>query len=140
MTQPYSVDLRKRVVAAVEAGASCRAVAVRFAVSVSFVVKLMPRWRQRGTVEPDQYGGWKRSPLLAHTDRVLALVAQMPDMTIEELRCRLAARGVQTSRSALGRFLQGQGLTRKKRPGTPPSRTARTSLRRGARGVSGSWR
>jgi hypothetical protein len=49
---------------------------------------------------------------LAHTDRVLALVAEMPDMTIEELRCRLAARGVQTSRSALGRFLQGQGLTR----------------------------
>ena len=140
MTRPYSVDLRERVVRSVEAGASCRATAAKFAVSVSFVVKLMQRWRQRGTVAPDQYGGWKRSPLAAHTDRVLALVAEMPDMTIEELRGRLAATGIRTSRSALGRFLQRQGLTRKKRPSTPPSRTVRTSLRRGSRGVSGSWR
>jgi transposase len=140
MTRPYSLDLRERVVDAVEAGASCRATATRFSVSVSFVVKLMQRWRRRGTVEPDQYGGWKRSPLAAHAERVLALVAEMPDMTIEELRRDLAARGIRTSHSALGRFLQHQGLTRKKRPSTPPSRTAPMSLRRGPRGVRGSRR
>jgi transposase len=134
------VDLRQRVVAAVEAGASCRAAAARFAVSVSFVVKLMQRWRRRGTVEPDQYGGWKTSVLAAHADRVLALVAATPDLTLEELRVRLAARGIATSRSALGRFLLARGLTRKKRPGTPPSRTARTSPRRGSPGARGSRR
>ena len=89
--------------------------------SVSFVVKLMQRWRRRGTVAPDRYGGWNRSPLLAHADRVLALVAARPDLTLEELRGGLAASGVRTSRSALGRFLHNHGLTRKKRPGTPPS-------------------
>jgi transposase len=45
MTRPYSVDLRERVVRAVESGVSCRATAAKFEVSVSFVVKLMQRWR-----------------------------------------------------------------------------------------------
>jgi hypothetical protein len=52
------------------------ATAAKFEVSVSFVVKLMQRRRQHGT---DQYGGWKRSPLVAHTDQVLALMDAMPD-------------------------------------------------------------
>jgi transposase len=38
------VDLRERVVRAVEAGLSRRATARRFAVSISFVIKLMQRW------------------------------------------------------------------------------------------------
>jgi transposase len=140
MTRPYSVDLRERVVRAVEGGASCRAAAATFAVSVSFVVKLMQRWRRQGSVAPDRYGGWKRSPLEAAAEQILALVAAMPDLTIEELRGRLAASGIATSRSALGRFLLGHGLTRKKRPGTPPSRIARTSPRRAPPGVTGSRR
>lgn len=140
MARPYSVDLRERVVRAVEAGASCRAAAATFAVSVSFVVKLMQRWRRRGTVAPDRYGGGKRSPLVGHAHRVLTLVAARPDLTLEELRVGLAASGVRTSRSALGRFLHNHGLTRKKRPGTPPSRSARTSPRHGPRGASGSRR
>ena len=70
MTRPYSVDLRERVVRAVEAGLSRRAAARRFEVSVSFVVKLMQRWRRRGTVAPERYGGWKRSALAAHAERV----------------------------------------------------------------------
>jgi transposase len=131
MTRPYSVDLRERVIGAVEVGTSRRAAAAKFEVSVSFVVKLMQRWRRQGSVAPDRYGGWKRSPLEAAAEQVLALVAAGRDLTIEELRRRLAARGIRTSRSALGRFLLAHGLTRKKRRGTPPSRTARTSPRRG---------
>ena len=71
MTRPYSSDLRDRVVHAVEAGMSRRATATKLEVGVSFVVELMRRWRQRGTVEPDQVGGWKRSPLDAHAEQVL---------------------------------------------------------------------
>ena len=137
MTRPYSVDLRERVVRSVEGGTSCRAAAAKFEVSVSFVVKLMQRWRRQGSVAPDRYGGWKRSPLEAAAEQVLALVAAGPDLTIEELRIQLAALGIQTSRSALGRFLLAHGLTRKKSLGTPPSRTARTSPRRGPPGVNG---
>ena len=81
MTRPYSVDLRERVVRAVEAGLSRRAAARRFEVSVSFVIKLLQRWRRNGTVEPERYGGWKRAALAAHAERVHALVAAEPDLT-----------------------------------------------------------
>jgi transposase len=65
MARPYSVDLRGRVVRAVENGASRRATAAKFEVSISFVVKLMQRWRRCGTVQPDRIGGAKRSALAA---------------------------------------------------------------------------
>ena len=126
MTRPYSTDLRERVVRAVEAGASRRSVAAQFDVSVSFVIKLMQRWRQRGTVAADQYGGWRRAILASHADRVHALVAEKSDITLEELRVRLARDGVQIGRSALASFLVAQGLTRKKRHSMPPSRIGRT--------------
>jgi transposase len=132
------VDLRERVVRAVEAGASRRATAARFEVSPSFVIKLMQRWRRHGTVQPERIGGRKQAKLARHAERVQALLAAEPDLTIAELRSRLAATGMAVSRSALGRFLIAAGLTRKKRPSTPPSRTARTSPPAGAPGANGS--
>jgi transposase len=123
------VDLRERVVRAVEAGGSRRAAAANFEVSISFVVKLVQRWHERGTVQPDRQAGSRRSPLAAHAERVQALLAAEPDLAIAELRCHLAAEGIGASRSALGRFLITCGLTRKNGPGTRPSRTVRTSPR-----------
>jgi len=115
MTRPYSVDLRERVVRTVEAGLSRRATAGRFGVSVSFVIKLMQRWRRDGTVAPDQYGGWKRSPLAVHAERVRALLTAEPDLTIAELRARLASEAIHASPAAISRFLTAEGLTRKKK-------------------------
>jgi transposase len=134
------VDLRERVVRAVEAGASRRAAAAKFAVSPSFVIKLMQRWRRHGTVQPARLGGHKRARLAGQAGRVQALLAAEPDLTIAELRSRLAAAGIAASRSALGRFLIATGLTRKKRPSTPPSRTGPTSRPQGAPGAGGSRR
>lgn len=127
MTRPYSTDLRERVVRAVEAGASRRDVARRFEVSVSFVVKLIQRWRDRGSVASDRYGGWKASPLGAHAETIAGLVKAKPDLRIEDLRTILTAQGIAASRSALGRILLSLGLTRKKRRSMPPSRTGPTS-------------
>jgi transposase len=138
MARPYAVDLRARVVRAVEAGASRRATAAKFEVSPSCVIKLMQRWRRRGTLAPDRIGGGKRAKLAAHAERVHALLAAEPDLTIAELRTRLAAAGIEVSPAAISRFLAAAGLTRKKRPGMPPSRTARTSPPPAAPGVSGS--
>ena len=42
MPAPLSLDIRKRIVAAVEGGTSCRAAAARFAVSESAAIKLLP--------------------------------------------------------------------------------------------------
>jgi transposase len=140
MTRPYSVDLRERVVRAVEAGLSRRATARRFEVSVSFVIKLVQRWQQRGTVEPERYGGWKRSTLAVHAERVRQLLTAAPDLTIAELRNRLASDAIHVSPAAISRFLSAEGLTRKKRRSTPPSRNGRTSPRPGPPGASGSPR
>jgi transposase len=138
MTRPYSVDLRERVVRTVEAGLSRRATARRFEVSISFVIKLMQRWQRQGTVQPDQYGGWKRSALAIHAARVHALVAAEPDRTLAELRSRLAHAGIHTSPAALSRFLTAEGLTRKKRRTMRPSRNDRMSPQRGPSGATNS--
>jgi transposase len=143
MTRPYSLDLRERVVRTVEAGVSRHATAARFDVSPSFVIKLLQRWRRRGTLEPDRIGGGKRPKLADHVERVHTLLAAAPDLTVAELQSRLAAEDIRVvSPSAISRFLAACGLTRKKRPRTPPSRTARTSpppgsLARAATGAEG---
>jgi putative transposase len=126
MTRPYSQDLRERIVRAVEGGLSRHAAAVRFAVSVSFVVKLMQRWQRRGTLAPDQYGGWKKPRLLPYRARIHALIVEQCDITLDELRGALAVEGILVARSTLADFLAAEGLTRKKRRNTPPSRSVPT--------------
>ena len=63
MGRPLSNDLRERVVGAVLAGESCRAVAARFGVAVSSVVKWSQRQRATGSVAPGKMGG-HRKPVL----------------------------------------------------------------------------
>ena len=58
------MDLRVRIVAAVERGSSIREAARRFAVSPSAAIKLMQRVRATGSPAPAGYGGHRR-PLLA---------------------------------------------------------------------------
>lgn len=138
MTAAYSEDLRERIVRVVDAGTSRNAAAKKFDVSIGFVVKLLQRWRQRGTIKADKYGGWKKPKLAPHAARIRALVAETCDITIDELRRVLAAEGIETKRSTLGDFLLAQGLTRKKRPPTPPSKRARMSRRRAPPGATNS--
>jgi transposase len=52
----YSLDLRVRVAAFVEAGHSCRAAAQHFGVSDSFAIKLVRRTRHSGSPAPDRQG------------------------------------------------------------------------------------
>jgi len=140
MTRPYSLDLRERMMRAVEAGGSRRATAARFGVSPSCVVKLVQRWRRAGTLAPEPVRGVRRAKLADRAERVEALLAADPDLTIAELQTRLAAEDIHVSPSAISRFLKACGLTRKKRPRTPPSRTVRMSPRRGAPGGRSSRR
>jgi len=134
MGRPYSEDLRKRIVAAVEAGVSASAAARQFAVSVSCGIKLIQRWRRTGSVAPAPRGK-KRYALADHEGLVRELVGARPDMTIDELHEELGRRGIQVGRSSIGRFLLAHGLTLKKSRFMPPSSSGRTSRRRGKFGV-----
>lgn len=90
MAAPLSLDIRKRIVAAVEGGASRRAAAARFAVSESAAVKLVDRWERTGSLAPGQMGGHRRFALAEHDALVRELIALHPDQTLDELLDRVA--------------------------------------------------
>ena len=136
MPKPYSFELRERVIQGILDGSKYTQVAERFAVSVSFVWKLLTKWREVGTVEPAKFGGHKTSTLAPHEATVRDLLAAEPDLTLAELGQRLQAREIVTSRSTLARFLQALAITRKKRRSGRPSRTAPRSPKRATLGSS----
>jgi transposase len=131
MTMPkaYSQDLRERVVRAVEAGASCHEAAATFEVGVSSAIRWVARWRQTGLVAAKPMGG-KRSPLDAHKPWLLELIAAEPDLTLQEIRGRLRARGLIVAASSVWRFCDRHDLTFKKKPAR-----RRTGARRRAHGA-----
>ena len=128
MGKPLSMALRARALAAVDGGLSRRAAARRFGVSVSSVIRWDAARRMTGSFEAKPQGGDTRSRWIeARHAEVIAAFEEESDQTLEELCDRLAARGIATSTSSLPRFFHRHGVTRKKRPGTRSSRTARTS-------------
>ena len=114
MTRAYSMDLRERVVSAVESGQSCRSVAKLFQVGAATVVRWVQRQRGLGTCAPHAMGGRRHFVLLAQRDWLLARVAAAPDLTVRALRAELIARGTAVSYGAVWDFLVAEGLTYKK--------------------------
>jgi transposase len=131
------LDLRERIVEAVEAGSSRREAAEQFEVSASCAIKLVQRRERTGSVAPAPMGGRKPYALAAHEARVRALLAERSDATLDELLAQLTGEGIKVGRSSIGRFLQALGWTRKKRPCMPASRIALTSPRRASPGKGG---
>jgi len=84
MPKALSGDLRERVIEAVEAGASRREAAERFEISASSAVKWLQRWRDHGVCAPKPRGG-SRSVLEDYGERILALVVEQPDRTLDEI-------------------------------------------------------
>jgi transposase len=143
MAGAYSADLRERVIGAIAAGGSCRAVARVFRVSASSAIRWAQRVRDSGSFAAKPTGGDVRSRgIEAHKDWLLALIAAEPDLTLEEIRGRLAVeKSFKASVSVVWRFFRRHGISFKKRPCTPPNRTARMSrpdVRRGMRSSQGS--
>jgi transposase len=125
MPAPYSLDLRRRVLAAVDAQTDTRAaIAERFQVSTAWVRRLVQRRREAGAIAPKPHAGGPAPALTAdHRDRLRALVAEQPDATLAELRDRLAAPvGIMT----VWRALRALRLPLKKRRSGRPSRTGPT--------------
>ena len=124
--QAYSDDLRERVVAAYATGqCTIGQVASRFAVSVSFVGKLLKRQRTSGSVAALPHRGGP-APRLQEVDRqrLAACVAAQPDATLAELGQQLVAAGSPAvSPTVLCQTLQALDLRRKKRVCTPLSAT-----------------
>jgi transposase len=72
MTRALSLDLRERVVAAMEAGASCREAARTFSVSVASAARWSKRARELGSAAPRRFGKPPGLVLLPERDWLLA--------------------------------------------------------------------
>ena len=128
MGRGLSQDLRDRVVAAVAGGMSCRQAALRFGVSAASAIRWQELVRQHGTPAAKPQGGDQRSARVeAHASFILGVVEAKDDITLVELQALLAERGTPVGIGTLWRFFDRHRITRKKRPRTPPSRTARMS-------------
>jgi|SRR5450755_953582 transposase len=128
MSKALSLDLRNRVLAAIDEGLSCRRAAVRLGVSASSAIRWRALQREQGDAKPKALGGDRRSGRIeAHAVLILAFIEETPDMTLEELRVALAEKDVAVGYGTLWRFFERRRITLKKRPRMPPSKTARTS-------------
>src|SRR5438067_9308378 len=120
----YSVDLRERVVGAVEAGAPQTVAARTFGVGRATVRRWLDRQQRTGGLAPSRRPG--AAPAIG-PDEAPALrdqVAAAPDATLaEHCEAWAGARGVRLSVSAMHRTLRRLGITRKKSRSGRPSRT-----------------
>jgi transposase len=139
MARPYSLDLRRRVIDAIEGGLSTRAAARRFSIGISTAGSWYRQWRSIGDLRPGRQGPPKRSKLDAHAAFILSLVAERKDLALHEIAERLAeAHGVRVAPSTVWHFFAKRGITYKKRRRTPRSSSARTSARGGGPGSTAS--
>jgi transposase len=110
MPKPCSLDLRERVVDAVETGASRREAADWFDVSPSSAIKWMQRRQATGSIAAKPSGG-SISPLEVHADWLLALISEHSDLTLNEVVAAMHKRRIAGSRSAVWRFFNRHNIS-----------------------------
>jgi transposase len=120
--QPYSLGLRKRVLADSDAGAKTKVVAEKYGVSRTWVRALKQRRRETGEIAPRR-GRVGRKPKIDRT-RLAELVAADADATLAELRERL---GIPCALSAIWKALAALKITFKKKRCGPLSKSGPTS-------------
>ncbi len=115
MSKPYSMDLRERVVAAVEeTGISRRKSAAHFGVSVRVAIEWVRRFRETGSVAPGKIGGYKPKKISGdHRDWLLDR-CQHKDFTLRGLVAELAGRGLKVDYRSVWAFVHAEGLSYKK--------------------------
>jgi transposase len=115
MPTAYSANIRGRMIARVESGASRREAAEHFEISPSAAIKWVQCFRDTGSCAAKLRGG-STSPLEEHADLLLTLVAQRPDMTLDEVVAAMRRHRIAGSRTAVRRFFQRHRITFKKKP------------------------
>ncbi len=128
MAKAYDRDLRLRVVAAVEAGATTEEAAERFGIGKSTAGAWARLKRATGDVAPGRQGQPPGSKLDPYADFIFALIEEKADISLVEITGRLAAeRGVRVVPATIWYFFDKRDWTFKKRPPTPASKSATTS-------------
>lgn len=138
MPEPYSGDLRERVLRACERGRLSRAkIAALFQVAESTVYRWLQTWRAEGRCEAKPHAGGPAPRLdKAALETLAAIVAEANDLSLAEYAAKLLERaGVTASGPTVCRALQKLGLRRKK--DAAGGRAGPARHRRGPDGLAG---
>ena len=128
MSRAYSQDLRDRVLAMAANGASARQAAARFGIGVATAIVWVRRERQTGNKSALPRGMSRGSKLDAHSEYILGLVAETPDITLKEIRALLLeVHGTSVAASTLCGFFEQHSMTFKKKRRTLPSKPVQMS-------------
>ncbi len=115
MLKAYSVDLRQRIVDAVDAGMPRREVARLFQVSVATIKRSLQRRRTTGDLAPGRSPGRRPEIAPAQYPTLAAQVTAHPDDTLAQHAATWRAEhGAAVRLWALGRALVRAKITRKK--------------------------
>ena len=115
MAKALSVDLRRRVLDAIVGGLSCRQAAERFDVSASSAIRWYQQHRITGALHSRKQGGDRRSKRIeVYAGFILALIDERSDVTLAEIKERLADQGVHVGIGMLWRFSTATGSPGKK--------------------------
>jgi putative transposase len=129
MARPYSMDLRQRVVDAVQQeGLSCNQAAKRFGIAISTAINWLKRVAATGSAVPGQMGGHKPKAISGdHHDWLVSRCRSAP-FTLRGLVRELAEeRGLTVDYRSVWEFVHAEKLTYKKRRWSPAREAARTS-------------
>ena len=132
----YSIDLRRRVLAAVDSGEETQQeIAKRFTVSTRWIRKLIARRDQTGEIGPKPNPGGREALIQGETAQALRdAVAKAPDATLEELREAIGFEGCTVT---VWRAIVRLKITRKKSPRGRGSSSTRRSPHSDRSGPSG---
>ncbi len=126
--QPYPLDMRQQVLAALDGGMAVREVAALFGVSLSWIYKARTRKRLTGETGPRVPANRPTPKLAPYYDVIRAEAQRRHDATLHELRTwLLEAHGVSVSVAVLWTTLQRLGVSLKQsrvQRWTRPTRTA----------------
>ena len=133
MGRPYSLDLRERVVAAVEKGGmSRRRAAGQFGVGLSTAITWVRRLRETGSVAPGKMGGHKPKAIAGEHRIWLLQRTKERDFTLRGLVAELAERGLKVDYRSVWNFVHDEKLSFKKKRGGWRTRSSRRRPQAGA--------
>ena len=125
MGRPYSLDLRNRVVAAVENdGMSAREAAAQFGVGASTAIRWGSRLRETGSVAPGKMGGHKPKAIAGEHRTWLLQRVKASDFTLRGLVAELAERGLKVDYRSVWNFVHAEKLSFKKKRGGQRARSS----------------
>lgn len=122
--QALSLDLRQRIVTALEAGHKRAHIATRFEVSESSVYRIQRQWKMGGDLSPKKRPGRGLALRAQDLPTLEALVQQQADPTGDTLvEAWKQARGKTIGRSTMQRALHRLKMSFKKNAAAPASAT-----------------